>query len=71
MEFKKEFTELIKIEYDIKYISYLEGLKEKQLSKKMIELVRGNNLSERTIKWNDFEVKLTEIKKLRSLCNPY
>ena len=71
MEFKKEFTELIKIEYDIKYISYLEGLKEKQLSKKMIELVRGNNLSERTIKWNDFEVKLTEIKDLHLLCNPY
>jgi hypothetical protein len=71
MEFKKEFTELIKKEYDKKYISYLEGIEEKRLSKKMIELVQGNNLSERTVKWNDFEVKLTEIKDLHSLCNPY
>lgn len=71
MELKKEFTELIKKEYDKEYISYLEGIKEKQLSKKMIELVQGNNLSERAVKWNDFEVKLTEIKDLHSLCNPY
>lgn len=71
MEFKKEFTELIKKENDKKYISYLEGIEDTRLSKKMIELVRGNNLSERTVKWNDFEVKLTEIKELHSLCNPY
>ena len=71
MEFKKEFTALIKKEYDKKYISYLEGLKEKQFSKKMTELIQGNNLTERAVKWNDFEVKLTEIKDLHLLCNPY
>ena len=60
MEFKKEFTALIKKEYDKKYISYLEGLKEKQLSKKMTELIQGNNLTERAVKWNDFKVKLNK-----------
>lgn len=70
-ELKKEFTELIKKDYDKKYISYLQGIKDKGLSKKMIELVQGKDLSERAVHWNDFEVKLNEIKDLHFLCNPY
>lgn len=67
----KEFIELISNNYDDKYIEYLKELKEKPIAKKMIEILKEDNLNKRLNKWNDFEVKLNEIKDLHALSNPY
>jgi hypothetical protein len=67
----KEFIELISNNYDDKYIEYLKELKEKPVAEKMIEILKEDDLTKRLIKWNDFEVKLTEIKDLNILCYPY
>jgi hypothetical protein len=70
-ELKNEFVELIKNYGEKKYSFHLENIPEKGLSAKMIELLDVKDLSERIKKWNDFEVKLSEIKSLHLLCNPY
>ena len=67
----KEFIKLISNNYDDKYIEYLKELKEKPIAKKMVELLKEYDLNKRLNKWNVFEVKLTEIKDLHLLCNPY
>ncbi|MBX9886555.1 MAG: hypothetical protein K2Y30_01310 [Flavobacteriaceae bacterium] len=67
----KEFIKLISNNYDDKYLEYLKELKEKSVAKKMIEILKEDDLTKRLNKWNDFEVKLTEVKDLNILCNPY
>lgn len=71
---KNEFVELIKNNGEEKYVAYLEKMPElelKGLSKKIIDILQVKNLNERSKKWKDFEVKLSEIKNLHLLCNPY
>lgn len=71
---KDEFIELIKNNSEEKYVAYLEKMPEmelKGLSKKIIDILQVKNLDERSKKWNDFEVKLNEIKNLHLLSNPY
>jgi hypothetical protein len=71
---KNEFVELIKNNGEEKYVAYLEKMpvnELKGLSQKMTNILQVKNLVERTKKWNDFEVKLNEIKNLHLLSNPY
>jgi hypothetical protein len=68
---KNEFIELIKNNGEEKYVAYLSELAEKELAEKVIGLLQVKNLDERIKKWNDFEVKLSEIKNLHLLSNPY
>ena len=71
---KDEFVELIKNNGEEKYVAYLEKMPVKELkglSQKMTGILQVKNLVERTKKWNDFEVKLSEIKNLHLLSNPY
>jgi hypothetical protein len=71
---KNEFVELIKNNGEEKYVAYLEKMPEmelKGLSKKIIDILQVKNLEERSKKWKDFEIKLSEIKNLHLLCNPY
>lgn len=70
-ELKKSFLELIENKYEEKYINDLKALGENDLAKKMIELLKEKDLDKRLKKWSDFEVKLSEIKNLHILCNPY
>jgi hypothetical protein len=67
----EKFIELISNNYDDKYIEYLKELKEKPVAKKMIEILKEDDLTKRLNKWNDLEVKLSEIKDLNILSNPY
>ncbi len=68
---KNEFIELIKNNGEEKYVAYLSELAEKELAEKVIGLLQVKNLDERIKKWNDFEVKLSKIKNLHLLSNPY
>lgn len=70
-QFKKEFIDLINNKYEEKYITYLKEIDNKKLGKKMIELLEEKDLAKRLVKWGDFEVKLSEIKDLKSLSNPF
>ena len=70
-QFKKEFIDLIKNKYEEKYIAYLKEIDNRKLSEKMIKLLEEKDLVKRLIKWENFEVKLSEIRDLKSLSNPF
>lgn len=67
----EKFIDLISNNYDDKYIEYLKELKEKPVAKKMIEILKEDDLTKRLNKWNDLEIKLSDIKDLNTLSNPY
>ncbi|MFV7235167.1 hypothetical protein [Flavobacterium sp. ZB4R12] len=70
-QFNEEFIELINNRYEEKYIDYLNKLPNNSLSEKMIKLLQEQDLTERLSKWNDFTLKLGEIKNLKYLSNPF
>lgn len=69
--FNDAFLEIINNKYEEKYINYLNTLKNDHLSKKLITILKEKELSERLKMWNNFTIKLNEIKDIKYLSNPF
>lgn len=69
--FNDAFLEIINDKYEEKYIDYLHKLNNKSLSNKLVTMLKEKELSKRLEMWNDFTVKLNEIKDIKYLSNPF
>ena len=70
-KFNDAFLEIINNKYEEKYIDYLNELKNKPLSERLVAILREKELPKRFEIWKDFTVKLNEIKDVKFLSNPF